>query len=218
MSKIIDSLVQATLDSKSFAGVVLARLHFDPEQRYCNAYQSIYWDEGSPNGEQEYIGLGHLASISVLTESSELQAQTIQLTLSGIPNESITDVFGTSYINKAVYLWYATLDSDTYAVEGGTSGPVLVFAGRMDNAEIEFGESATINLNATSRLADWERARGGRYNHTYQQRYIDDTDVGFEYVREIQNKPVSWGGVTLSDPGSANGTGGTNQPWRRVSN
>lgn len=199
MSKIIDSLVQSALDSKNFAGTILCQMHFDPIQRYCSAGQSIYWDEGA--GEVEYIGMGDLASMSVLTESSEVQAQTIQLTLTGIPNLAITDAFSTEYINKAVYLWYATLEPSTYAVQGGSTGPILIFAGRMDFATIEFGDTASITMNATSRLADWERVRGGRFNHTYQQRYIDTTDTGFEYVRGIQNRPVIWGGQTLEAPG-----------------
>lgn len=200
MSKIIHSLTQASIDSKNFSGVILARLHFDPIRRYSNAYQSIYWDEDG-TGEVEYTGFGDLVSMSVLNETVELQAQTIQLTISGIPNQSITDAFGTSYIGKPVYLWYATLDRNTHAVEGGQDGPVLIFAGRMDFANIEFGDTASITLNATSRLADWERPRGGRFNASYQQRRVDATDKGFRYVRELQNKPISWGGITITDPG-----------------
>lgn len=204
--KIVDSLVQASLDSNNFSGVVLARLHFSPEQRYCSAYQSIYWDEAG-TGEEEYIGLGHLASMSVLTETSELAAETIQLSLSGIPNSMVTDIFSDEYIGKPVYIWYATLDTDTYAVQGGQDGPILMFAGNMDYGVIDFADTATITVNATSRLADWERPRGGRYNHAYQTRHIDSTDYGFKYVQALQNKPISWGGVTLTDPGTWNDDG-----------
>ena len=167
MTKTIDSLVQNSLDSNNFSGVILAKLHFTPEQRYCSALQSVYWDEDGL-GEEEYVGLGGLASLSVLNESAELSAQTIQLALSGIPNSMVTDIFSDEYIGQPVYVWYATLNSDTYAVEGGQNGPVLLFAGRMDYGTIDFGETATITVNATSRLADWERARGGRFNHSYQ--------------------------------------------------
>lgn len=198
MSKTINTTVQASIDSKSFAGVILARLHFSPAQRYSNAFQSIYWDEDG-GGDQEYLGLGHLASMSVLTETSEVAAQTIQLTLSGIPNSAITDAFSTEYIGEPVYVWYGTLDKDTYAVEGGQNGPVLIFAGRMDFASIEFGETASITMNATSRLADWERARGGRFNETYQKRHVDPTDFGFNYVQALQHKPISWGAFSLTD-------------------
>ena len=200
MSKIIDSLVQASIDSGKLAGVILAQLHFSPILRYCNAYQSIYWDEAG-GGELEYTGLGNLASLSILSETSELAAQTIQLTLSGVPNSSITDIFSNEYIGKPCFLWYATLDKDTYAVEGGQNGPILIFAGNMDYGNIEFGDTATIILNVTSRLADWERPRGGRFNQAYQQRHVDPTDDGFRYVKALQNKPISWGGITVVDPG-----------------
>lgn len=210
MGKVIDSLVQASIDSKNFTGVVLAKMEFTPIHRFCSAYQNIYWDEGLPSpdsGEQEYLGLGNLVGMSVLQESSELQAQTIQLTLSGIPNSYITDAFSNEYVGKPVYLWYATLDTDTYAVEGGSTGPVLIFAGSMDYINIEFGTTCTLTLNCTSRLSDWERSRGGRFNQAYQQRHVDATDIGFEYVQGIQNLAVSWGGVTIADPGGGYGGG-----------
>ena len=201
MSKIIDSLVQASLDNSNFTGVVLAKLDFSPEQRYTNAAQSIYWDEAG-EGEEEYLGVGNLASMSVLNETNELSAQSIQLSLSGIPTDTITDIFSDEYIGKPLYIWYATIDPDTLAVQGGQYGPVLLFAGRMDYGSFDFGETATITVNATSRLADWERPRGGRFNHVYQTRHVDLTDLGFEYVQSLQDKPISWGGITISDPGT----------------
>ena len=215
MSKIIDSLVQASLDSSNLTGVIIAKLGFNPPQRYCSSMQSIYWDEAGL-GEEEYIGLGGLASISVLNESSELSAQTIQLSLSGIPNSLVTDIFSDDYIGEPVYVWYATLNNETYAVEGGQSGPVLLFAGRMDFGTIEFGESATITVNATSRLADWERPRGGRFNYTYQVRHVDPTDLGFKYVIPLIDKVFTWGSISLVDPagpGGAPGGGGNGGTW-----
>ena len=206
MSKIIDSLVMASIDSKQAAGVVLAKLSFDSptgDLRYCNAYQSIYWDEGS--GDVEYIGLGSLADMSVLNETDQLGAETIQLSITGIPNENLTNALSTRYIGNPLYIWYATLDKDTYAVEGGATGPVLIFAGLMDFATIQFGETATIIMNATSRLADWERPRGGRFNEAYQNRHVDPTDDGFYQVRALQNKEIAWGAISVLDPGDFRG-------------
>jgi len=203
MSKIIDSLVQASIDSKNYAGIILCRLEFESPTgflRLNNTHQSIYWDEDG-GGEVEYLGVGNLASIGVLPETNELSAQQIQLTLSGIPSTTLTAAFSDTYAGNPVYVWYGTLDKDTYAIEGGQSGPVLIFAGNMDYSTIEFGDTATIVVNATSRLADWERARGGRYNQSYQRRYVDPTDDGFKYMKALQNKAVSWGKFTMADPG-----------------
>lgn len=206
MGKIINSSVLADFDSGNFTGVLLAKLYFSPEQRYSSAGQNIYWDEDG-GGEETYLGLGHFANMSILTETGELGAQTIQLSLSGIPNSTVTDIFSNEYIGKPAYVWYGTLDPETYAVRGGQNGPVLLFAGRMDFGNIDFGNTATITVNATGRLADWERPRGGRFNQAYQQRHVDPTDQGFRYVLKLQDKVISWGGVTLGDPGSS-GDGG----------
>lgn len=209
MPKVIDSLVQATIESKNFTGVVLVRMEFSGSGgflRFSNSYQTVYWDEGSPVGEQPYYGVGDLGKISVLPETGELGAVAIQLGLSGIPNAMIEDGFSDDYRNQPVYIWYATLDPDTYAIQGGTSGPILAFAGLMDFATIEFGETATVTINATSRLADWERPRGGTFNNHYQTTYVDPTDRGFKSVMALQNKEVSWGQYTLTDR-SSGGTG-----------
>jgi hypothetical protein len=200
MSKIIDSLVQSSIDSKEYVGIILCQMHFDPIVRVCNSPQSIYWDEAGA-GEVEYVGVGNLGSVSSLTETNELGATVIQLTLSGIPNSSITDVFSNEYRGKPIYIWYAVLDKTTYAVEGGQSGPILTFAGLMDYSSIEFGNTAVITLSATSRLADWDRSRGGRFTDGYQRQYIDPTDTGFRWVVPIQTKAISWGGVSIGDPG-----------------
>lgn len=212
MSKIIDSLVQGSIDSKNFTGVLLARLHFNPNSptnwvRVNNTNQSIYWDE-SGSGEEEYIGVGRLGSISVMEETNELGAITLNFTLSGIPQGATDEAFSDEYRNQQAYVWYATLDPDTYAVEGGQTGPVLAFAGLMDYCTVEFGQTNTISLQATSRLADWERPRGGRFNQGYQKQYIDPTDDGFEYVIPLQGAALTWGGKTLADPGTGLGGGG----------
>jgi len=209
MSKSIDALVQASLDSKNYTGVVLARLELlgsDGYLRLANTYQTIYWDEGSPNGEMPYLGVGELGQISAMPETSELGTTSIQLTLTGIPNEIIADGFSDDYRSQPVYIWYATLDPDTYAVEGGQTGPVLAFAGMMDYANIEFGKTATVTITATQRLTDWERPRGGTFNHHYQHTYVDPTDSGFSSVLLLQSKEISWGAYTLEDSYSG-GTG-----------
>jgi len=220
--KTIDSGVQTDIDSNRFAGVILARLHFDAPvgiQRFSQSAQSVYWDEDG-GGDVKYLGVGNLSQITLLPESGELQSHTIQLSLSGIPNQIIDDVLGTTYMGKPVFLWYALLDTLTYAVEGGESGPVLVFAGLMDFATIKFGEISDITINATSRLADWGRVRGGRFNDSYQRTHVDPNDSGFEYVKALQDKTISWGGITLGDPGGTadpgGGPGGPDTPEDRL--
>jgi len=199
MPKTIHSTVQAAIDSKNYTGVILCRMEFDSPVntiRLCNAFQSIYWDEGS--GEVEYEGTGDLASIGAAAETNELGAQNLQLTLSGISSDMLTNVFSTAYAGKPIYLWYATLNPLTFAVHADS--PVLFFAGNMDYATIEFGKISTVTLNAVSRLADWERPTGGRFNDSYQRTYVDLLDSGFKDMVELQNKSIAWGSTNLLDP------------------
>jgi hypothetical protein len=214
MSKTIDTLVQNQLDSKDYAAVLLARFHWDAGTphfgplRLTNAMQNIYWDEEGA-GEEEYIGLGNLVSVSPIPEVTELSGISMQFTLSGIPNNLVTGVFDKdAYQNNPCYVWYAVVDKQTYAVEGGQTGPILVFAGLMDYCTFEFGQTATINLTASSRLADWERPRGGRYNQSYQQNYIDASDYGFEWVKPLQDLEIRFGGSSVLDPGGGSDLGG----------
>ena len=214
MSKVIDSLVQNEIDSKDFAAVVLGKFDWVPDSphngpfRFCTAYQNIYWDEAGA-GEQIYYGLGNLASIDAVPETNELASINMQFSLSGIPADIITAAFDKSaYQNRPCYVWYGLLDKQTFAVQGGQDGPVLVFAGLMDYCAFEFGETASISLTASSRLANWELPRGGRYNNSYQRTYVDSTDSGFSYVKALQAKEIRWAGRTASDPGGGDWASG----------
>ena len=58
--------------------------------------------------------------------------------------------------------------------------------------DIDVGATATITVNAESRLADWDRPRVRRYNHEDQQ--IDyPGDMGFEFVPQMATKELRWG-------------------------
>jgi len=190
--KIVDTAVDSLLTSDSLVTCMLARLHFSNltyPVRYTNAGQDLYWDE-TGGGEELYEGVGNLGSIEDLTESDELQLQTVNLTLSGVLPETINYALFANHAGNPAFIWRAVLDSDTFSVVGD---PILVFAGRMDFLTITLGETATISLQVISRLSDWERSRGGRFNPGYQKTYVDPTDLAFDYVPSLINKNLTWG-------------------------
>jgi hypothetical protein len=211
MSKIIDSTVQSLIDGKHYGAVLLGQFDFGDSSgplKLNHTPQTIYWDDEG-NGEVAYLGIGKLGSISTLTETNELGAVQVQFTLSGIPGEYITKAFSDDYRNRSVFLWYGILDTETYAIKGGTSGPILIYAGLTDYCDISFGQTANITLHTSSRLSDWDRARGGRYTDVYQKTYIDETDCGFKRVIPLQNVDIPWGDyVSRAGGGSTNDTSG----------
>ena len=219
MSRTIDAAVEALLGNTNIPIAVLARLEFDSPvgtKRYSNTGTNVYWDEDGVGGKETYVGVGNIATMSTSQESVELQSYSMQLTISGIDGQTVQDLLENQYYrNRPAYIWIALLDEDYNVVSDGAedSGPILFFAGRMDYTDITMGEQATLTLNITSRLSDWERARGGRFNHHTQKYYVDATDRGFEYVLDLQNKSLVWGAADLRNatvptaPGSPPGPG-----------
>jgi len=208
VSKTVETIVQNTLESNEITGAHLIRFDFgvvtteypDGIYRVTDASQDIYWDEEGA-GEKLYEGVGGLLQIAPLSESSELGALQFQLVLGGIEPERLALALTENYSGRPIFIYYATIDPETIAVQGGQTGPILMTAALMDHMNIEFGELATITVNLTSRLADWERARGGRYTNEHQQSYVDPNDRAFEYVVSLQRREVNWGGYTSSGGG-----------------
>ena len=195
MSKTIIEAVEALLSSEQSRVVVLGKFDFsDGVVRLNTSNQSVYWDEG--DGEEEYIGVGNLLSISNAEESTELQSYSLNIELSAVNPELIDVALNTRYKARPAWLYLATLNEDQSTVVSDPStneGPVVFFAGRMDYMSIEQSKEAKISLVVTSRLADWEKARGGRFTDSYQKTYVDATDRGFEYVLPLQNLEFKWG-------------------------
>jgi hypothetical protein len=163
-------------------GICFVRLDFNQVMRLCNLPYNFEW-----NGE-EWIGLGNLGDIGEISEAADLEAKGVTLTLSGIPPEVIAMAIGEYYQGKRAQIWYAPLDDDYQLI--GT--PVRIFFGRIDTMDTEVGETASITLNAESRLVDWARPRSSRYNHEDQiAKYPDD--LGFQYVAELVEKELVWG-------------------------
>jgi len=129
---------------------------------------------------------GLLAEISGVEESAELSASTLTGVLSGIPTDAITIALSEPYQGRRATLWLVPMDDDWQPID-----PIVVFQGRMDQMEIELGDTARVTLTMSNRLVDWERARVLRYSHEEQlQRHPGD--VGLQYAAAMETKEVTW--------------------------
>ena len=170
------------LQESHVPGLCFVRLDFNQVLRLCNLAYNFTWNN------EEWIGLGTLGGIGELSESTDLQAKGVSLTLSGVPPDLIATALGESYQGKRAQVWYAPLDDDHQLI----SDPIRIFFGRVDTMDADVGEMATITLNAESKLVDWSRSRVTRYNHEDQiAKYPDD--LGFQYVAELVEKELVWG-------------------------
>lgn len=238
----MDTIIKSILDNDSnIPYTILVRAEFhddvtfttwnDNVFRVNQSGQSVYWDELG-TGEKEYLGAGNLLNIASIEEGIDLQNYTLNVSLSGIPfdNNFMAEVQDASYKNGSLIVYLALLD-DQYTVQYDTDpedGPIVLFAGRMDTMSVSLGSTASINVQASSRLADWERTRGGRYNRQTQGRYYDlsllgsgeafaqtTRDKGFDYVETIRQKEILWGGLAFlggGNDGPINNTRGGGSP------
>lgn len=196
MSRGLTSTIKSAAAAATIYPAFLVEMDFSGGAvRVWTGMGSISW-----NG-YTWLGVGDLGGISPISETSEVRANGISLTLSGVDSARVTDVLSEDYRGRSCKVWLALLDS------AGTvlADPDLRFSGVMDQASIEDnGETCTITMAAESRLVDLQRSRERRLTDEDQQNLFPG-DRGLEFVAAMQDKELLWG-VT----GSGTATGGSN--------
>jgi len=225
MSRILDDVLLDSLNSGNSKLVILVRMKIRSSGGYDyirlnSSSLNIQWDE-SGVGREEYLGIGNYGTINSAEEGTELQSYSIDLTISGIPPEYVVDALDLEYKNLPMWIYLAPIkfNHNIGYTTNEEDGPTLLFVGRMDTMNMAFSDTATITVTANSRLSDWERSRGGKYNHHTQKGYyaflhegapsdvltnFANQDLGFEYVDSLKDREVNWGGdaATLGQEGT----------------
>ena len=153
-------------------------------------------------GGSTYLGVGALGGISGVQESPELRSYGLTLTLAGVPRDAVAIAMGEHYQGRRATVWEVVLNPSTYLP---LADPICVFRGRMDQMVVHLGETATIQLSMTNRLADWERPRLRRYTDEDQRRDFPSDD-GFRFVPATAQKELVWpakGFTGTSGPGAS---------------
>lgn len=151
--------------------------------RVWSGIGDLAWNSATWNG------VGDLGGISAITESEDVQANGITVTLSGIPSDLISLALGDAVQGKLGKVYFGFLDSSGAVI----ADPVLMFEGRLDIPAIqEDGENAIIQITYESRLIDLQKPRQSLYTHEDQKtRY--PSDMGFEFVPSLQDQSITWG-------------------------
>ena len=153
----------------------------------------------------DYVGAGSLLSIGEITESSELSANGITVTLSGVTSPLITKARDEDYQGRELKVLLGAMD----ASNGVISDPVVIFSGFMDVMTInESGETATIQVTVENRLIEFEKTRIRRYT-AEDQKIEYPNDKGLEFVAEMAEKEIVWGRSQVTAGGG--GGGGTDE-------
>ena len=162
----------------------------DGTLRFWTGYGNITMTDGGSS--KVFTGLGDFLGISPISESSTLQMQGINILLTGIKSSLISSILSAQYTNRD-----ATLYMGLFNTSGSVIGDVYtLFKGKMDVCNItENGETSNISLNVESRLIVFELPKERLY--TLEDQQIDfSSDLGFEFIPELQDKEITWGKKT----------------------
>ena len=161
------------------------------------------------HNSQEWVGTGTLLNISTVEEASEIAVKGATVTLSGIPSSVISLALSQPYQGRVCNLYFGMFtvnkllqQSDDYILLQ-TGAKVLlqtdqtsisnIFSGYMDQMNIlETPSTSTIELVVENRLIDLQRARIARFTSEYQKS-LYPTDLGLDFVEDLQDKDISWG-------------------------
>jgi hypothetical protein len=166
-----------------------------------SGYGDISW------GGDTYLGIGDFGGVDKVDETSDVRANGVTLTLSGIPSQLLAIALTEPYQGRPCTLFLGALNLTSGAIIGT---PYPLISGRMDVMTIEEGaDTGTITLTVENRLIELFRTKERRYTHEDQQ--IDfPGDLGLEYVAGLQEKPINWG---VANAAQATLNGGTPAPY-----
>lgn len=143
----------------------------------------IIWDS------KTWTGVGNVISISTVSETSDVRADGLVFTISGIDETTRSLILQEVRQGKPGSVFIGFIDASGAVV----ADPATAFEGRLDVPKMQDnGPAISISLSYETRLRDLERVREERYTNQSQQ-VNHAGDVGFEYVPSLQDWNGVWG-------------------------
>jgi hypothetical protein len=184
MARTITAALEAATLADLVKPVVLVEALFGSgASRMWTGHGDITW-----NGVT-WVGVGTLLGIGQITETREIRATGLDISLSGVPAEMISLALSEPYQGRQAKIYIGAFNNATGAL---IADPYLAFSGRMDVMVISEKEEPIITVSTESRLIDLERPRERRWDDQDQQTDYPG-DKFFEFVSSIQNIEIRWG-------------------------
>lgn len=184
MSRTLPEALATEFAANELKPFYAVELFFDSgELRFWTGY-----DEITANGET-WTGSGLVMSISGTSEPSDLSANGMTITFSGLDTSIIAVMLGENYRGRLAKVYLGALNATNQPV----SDMYQIFAGRIDLMTMqENGQVATITMNIENVLIDLDRARPIRLTNEDQlERYSGDNSLSG--VAQLQDRQISWG-------------------------
>lgn len=184
MARDLSASVQSAIEATQVAPFLLFEAEFaDGYLRLWSGIGDLSW-----NG-YTWLGVGTLGNISPISETDEVQANGITVSLTGIPSNYVSLILSDVRQGKVGKVYVGFLDANGAII----ADPYMTFEGRLDIPAIEeAGEDAMITITYESRLIDLQRTREIRFTDEEQKRLYPG-DKGLEFVASMQEITLNWG-------------------------
>lgn len=190
MTRGLDTTLSNTLDDSLLVPVLFVELQFGSGTVY------LHTDLGTITTlSQNWLGVGDLGSISAVEESSQIGANSISVSLSGLDSTILDQAVNQNYYERPARILVGVRDSATGAL---VSDPHELFYGKMDVMSVVSGQEGAVNLVLESELADFDKASMEYYSDAQLQRDFSG-DLGFKYLAQVQNVSIIWGNKKATD-------------------
>lgn len=172
------------IDATELSPIFLIKGEFDSgDLNFWTGYGEITWNSDI------YTGSGTLLNINEVSETQELVANGVDLSLNGIPSSLVSLALSEDYQGRPLSIWFGALDSNGAVV----SDPTLVFKGKMDIMVIDDNaDDAIITVSCESDLIGLRDSKERRYTDEDQKSEYPN-DRGFEFVSTSQDITLTWG-------------------------
>jgi len=184
MARTLGTNFEAELAAGEVQPFFAVLMEFDGgDVRVWNGYGDITIDGETYVGSADFLNLGEI------TETSEVQAAGVSISLTGLDSGLVATALDEAYQSRPLKIFFGCLDSTGVIIDT----PYTIFSGLMDVMTIEdAGATANINVTAESRLIDLDRSRARRFTSEDQKIDYPD-DKGLEMVASLQDTAIVWG-------------------------
>lgn len=145
---------------------------------------------------ETWEAVGGALAVDTITETPDLSAGAIDLTLSGVDQAILAVLLSELYVGRTVKVWLAHLNPAAGTI---IADPVLMFSGYMNGGwtieenrptDGSFG-TVTVKGRCVGRLAGLDLRKGIQTNLTSHQA-IHPGDLFFTHTQSLASQPIIW--------------------------
>ena len=182
-SRGLSSDVKTQLASGSFMMAHLVKLELNTTYYFTDSNSDIV------DGSDTYTANGFLHGLSAVSESANININSMALKISGINQTIISDVLTNGHLHRTVTIKRAILDDSQALID-----TFFIYKGFIEAMNItDSGESSSVNFSIANHWADFARISGRTTNNSSQQHFFDN-DLGFEFADQA-SKRIMWGDI-----------------------